>query len=85
MATNKDNNLIISYNDNNCDNTNVTIYYDLFYNIDQTILTGNTEYIENALKLYGNQLHPDSIKMATSIIVQILEEKMEEMVLTSNC
>jgi len=65
-------------------NENVTIYDDFLDRVDKSIITGDTTYIEYALKTYGNQLHPDSIKMASNIIVQILEEKMEDIVLTSN-
>lgn len=65
-------------------NSNVTIYDDFLDCVDKSIITGNTTYIENALKQYGNQLHPESIKMASSIIIQILEEKMEDIVLTSS-
>ena len=85
MTTNINDNMIIDENDDNYDNINVTIYDDLFYNIDRSIISGDIRYIENALKLYGKQLHPESIKMASNIIVQILEEKMEDIVLTSNC
>lgn len=65
-------------------NENVTIYDDFLDRVDKSIITGDTTYIEYALKTYGNQLHPESVKMASTIIVQILEEKMEEIVLTSN-
>ena len=79
--------IIESYSDIDCDtslNENVTIYDDFFDNIDKSIITGDITYIETALRTYGNQLHPESIKMASNIIVQILEEKMEDIVLTSN-
>tara|TARA_B100000902_G_C27274439_1_gene898055 strand:+ start:1132 stop:1398 length:267 start_codon:yes stop_codon:yes gene_type:complete len=65
-------------------NSNVTIYDDFLDSVDKSIITGDISFIENALKSYGNQLHPDSVKMASTIIVQILEEKMEEIILTSN-
>ena len=65
-------------------NSNVTIYDDFLDCVDKSIISGDISYIENALRTYGNQLHPDSVKMASNIIVQILEEKMEDIVLTSN-
>jgi hypothetical protein len=65
-------------------NENVTIYDDFLDRVDKSIITGDTTYIEYALKTYGNQLHPESVKMGSTIIMQILEEKMEDIVLTSN-
>lgn len=65
-------------------NENVTIYDDFLDRVDKSIITGDTTYIEYALKTYGNQLHPESVKMGSTIIMQILEEKMTEFVLTSN-
>ena len=88
MNNHEDNSMIIEtyadlVNDSSM-NSNVTIYDDFLDCVDKSIITGNISYIENALKLYGNQLHPDSVKMASSIIIQILEEKMEDIVLTSS-
>ena len=65
-------------------NENVTVYDDFLDSIDKSIITGDIIYIQNALKNYSNELHPDSIKMASSIIMQILEEKMTDFVLTQN-
>ena len=65
-------------------NSNVTIYDDFLDRVDKSIITGDTTYIEYALKTYGYQLHPESVKMGSTIIIQILEEKMTEFVLTSN-
>ena len=65
-------------------NSNATIYDDFLERVDKSIITGDITYIEYALKTYGNQLHPESIKMGSTIIMQILEEKMTEFVLTSN-
>ena len=79
--------IIESYSDIDCDtslNENVTIYDDFFDNIDKSIITGDITYIETALRTYGNCLNPETIKMASNIIVQILEEKMEDILLTSN-
>ena len=65
-------------------NENVTIYDDFLDRVDKSIITGDTTYIEYALKTYGDQLHPESVKMGSTIIMQILEEKMTEFVFTSN-
>lgn len=65
-------------------NSNVTIYDDFLDRVDKSIISGDISYIENALRTYGNQLHSDSIKMASSIIIQILEEKMEDILLNNN-
>jgi len=65
-------------------NENVTIYDDFLDRVDKSIITGDTTYIEYALKTYGDQLPPESIKMGSTIIMQILEEKITEFVLTSN-
>ena len=84
---NDDSMIIETYADLVCDpsmNSNVTIYDDFLDCVDKSIISGDISYIEGALKRYGNQLHPESVKMASSIIVQILQEKMEEIVLTSN-
>ena len=72
-----------TYYDPSC-NSNVTIYDDFLDLIDKSIISGNISFIENGLKMYGNRLHSDTIKMASNIIIQILEEKMEDFILTSN-
>lgn len=64
-------------------NENVTIYDDFLDSIDKSIISGDITYIETSLKNYGNHLNSESIKMASNIIVQILEEKMEDIILTS--
>ena len=79
--------IIESYSDIDCDtslNENVTIYDDFFDNIDKSIISGDITHIETALRTYGNKLNPETIKMASNIIVQILEEKMEDIVLNNN-
>ena len=65
-------------------NENVTIYDDFLDRVDKSIITGDSTYIEYALKTYGNQLHPETVKMGSTIIMQILEENMTEFILTSN-
>ena len=64
----------------NCEN--VTIYDDFFEQIDKSIITGDVVYIQNALKMYGNQLPEESVKMAARVIFQIIEEKIEDISLS---
>ena len=55
---------------------NVSIYDDFFEQIDKSIITGDINYIQDALKMYGNQLNVESVRMATRIVFEILEERM---------
>lgn len=55
---------------------NVSIYDDFFEQIEKSILTGDINYIQTALKMYGNQLHVETVRMATRIVFEILEERM---------
>ena len=55
---------------------NVSIYDDFFEQIEKSILTGDINYIQTALKMYGNQLHEETVRMATRIVFEILEERM---------
>ena len=55
---------------------NASIYDDFFEQIDKSILTGDINYIQTALKMYGNQLHVETVRMATRIVFEILEERM---------
>ena len=55
---------------------NVSIYDDFFEQIDKSIITGDINYIQTALKMYGNQLHVETVRMATRIVFEILEERM---------
>ena len=55
---------------------NVSIYDDFFEQIDKSIITGDINYIQTALKMYGNQLNEESVRMATRIVFEILEERM---------
>ena len=57
---------------------NATIYDDFFEQIDKSIITGDISYIQNALKMYGNQLNEDSIAMAKRVIFELLEEKIAD-------
>ena len=61
---------------------NVSIYDDFFEQIDKSILTGDINYIQTALKMYGNQLHVETVRMATRIVFEILEERMVDISLT---
>ena len=55
---------------------NASIYDDFFEQIDKSIITGDINYIQDALKMYGNQLNVESVRMATRIVFEILEERM---------
>lgn len=55
---------------------NVSIYDDFFEQIDKSIITGDINYIQTSLKMYGNQLHEETVRMATRIVFEILEERM---------
>ena len=59
-------------------NENVTMYDDFLDSIDKSIISGDITYIEKSLKTYGNSLNHESIKVASDIILQILGEKMED-------
>ena len=61
---------------------NVSIYDDFFEQIDKSIITGDINYIQTALKMYGNQLHVETVRMATRIVFEILEERMVDISLT---
>lgn len=58
---------------------NATIYDDFFEQIDKSIITGDISYIQNALKMYGSQLHEDSVRMAVRLIFELLDEKIAEL------
>ena len=61
---------------------NASIYDDFFEQIDKSIITGDINYIQTALKMYGNQLNEESVRMATRIVFEILEERMVDISLT---
>ena len=58
---------------------NATIYDDFFEQIDKSIITGDVSYIQNALKMYGSQLNEDSVRMASRLIFELLDEKIAEL------
>ena len=58
---------------------NASVYDDFFEQIDKSIITGDVSYIQNALKMYGSQLHQDSVKMAARIIFELLDEKITDL------
>ncbi len=51
---------------------------DLFnFEIDKSIETGNITFIQNAIKQYKNQIHKSYIELGNKILIQLTEEKME--------
>lgn len=60
-------------------NSNDTIQDRFLYEIDQTIVTGDTKYIINAIKKYKNDIDNSYIVMATNVLNSLLEETLEEM------
>jgi len=54
-------------------------YLDIFlYEIDKSIDSGNVMSIKNAIKNYGNFIDKMYIDWANLIILEIIEEKMED-------
>ena len=71
-----------NYNSNNYNSNNSN--YDIFLEcIDKSINYGDPKFIEEALNRYGNQLDTKTIEHAYNIILQILEENLEDMIITS--
>lgn len=58
---------------------NASVYDDFFEQIDKSIITGDVSYIQTALKMYGSQLHQDSVRMAARIIFELLDEKIAQL------
>ena len=55
---------------------------DLFLcEIDKAILSGNTTYITNAIKKYENAITKSYIVWANSIVLQIVEEQLDELLI----
>ena len=55
---------------------------DLFLcEIDKTILSGNIIYVTNAIKKYENSIAKSYIILAQSIVLQIIEENLEDILI----
>ena len=55
---------------------------DIFlHEVDKSIDSGNVLYIKNAIKIYGNFIDKHYIDWANSIVLQIIEEKIENIVI----
>lgn len=63
----------------NINNENVNIYDEYLDIVDKCIISGNITNLQNFINIFGNQLHKDSIEMGKNIIMQILQEKIEEL------
>jgi hypothetical protein len=58
--------------------TNNYEYIDLFLlEVDKTIISGNIIYIKNAIISYSNYIDISYISWANSLILEIIQEKLE--------
>jgi len=58
--------------------TNNYEYIDLFLlEVDKTITSGNIIYIKNAIMSYSNYIDISYISWANSLILEIIQEKLE--------
>ena len=57
---------------------NLTISDIFQFEIDKAIETGDINYIKQAITKYGNYVSPNDLKVANKIIIQLIEEKIEE-------
>ena len=65
----------------NMENSNDTIQEKFHYEIEKAINNGDVKIISNAINKYNNYIDKSYIIWANSIIFQILEEKMDDIVL----
>ena len=66
-------------NHNNNNNDNDTIQDDFMYQIDLSIIYGDTSYITNAIKKYQHLINQSYITIAHNVLHQLLEESLEDM------
>lgn len=64
--------------DQDCD-SNISIQELFNFEIDKSIETGDIIFIQNAIKKYKNILNQSYIDFANKIIIQLTEEKIENM------
>ena len=57
---------------------NLTISDIFQFEIDKAIETGNINYIKQAITKYGNLVSQNDLLVANKIIIQLIEEKIEE-------
>ena len=57
---------------------NLTISDIFQFEIDKSIETGDINYIKKAIKQYGNLVSQNDLLVANKIIMQLIEEKIEE-------
>ena len=57
---------------------NLTISDIFQFEIDKAIETGNINYIKQAITQYGNLVSQNDLLVANKIIIQLIEEKIEE-------
>tara|TARA_B100000424_G_scaffold220714_1_gene179587 strand:- start:49 stop:345 length:297 start_codon:yes stop_codon:yes gene_type:complete len=70
-----------NYEDNDQENPNDTLEEAFHYEVEQAIDTGNITFIKNAINDYGHLIDKSYIEWANSIVFQIVEEKMEDIML----
>lgn len=57
---------------------NNDVYIDLFlHEVEKTINSGNIIYIKNAIRNYSNYIDTNTINWANSLILEIIQEKIE--------
>jgi hypothetical protein len=57
---------------------NNDVYIDLFlHEVEKTINSGNIIYIKNAIYNYSNYIDTNTINWANSLILEIIQEKIE--------
>ena len=61
-----------------CSETNLDLF---LCEIDKTILSGNIIYVTNAIKKYENSIAKSYIILAQSIVLQIIEENLEDILI----
>ena len=63
------------------ENPNDTLEEAFNHEVEKAIENGNINFIKNAIKYYGHLIDKSYIEWANSIAIQIVEEKMEDIVL----
>ena len=61
-----------------CSETNLDLF---LCEIDKTILSWNIIYVTNAIKKYENSIAKSYIILAQSIVLQIIEENLEDILI----
>ena len=62
----------------NLEENNITISDIFQFEIDKAIETGDINYIKQAITKYRNQVSQNTLLIANKIMIQLIEEKIEE-------